>query len=98
MRRYKLRQKEVVAVSWNDDVSQAKAIEDLKELGCTDVKVTSSGAGISIDFKYPTPNSFKPIYYGSLFYTNVMVFENNGTYPEVHSGRDFDKLYELDNE
>jgi hypothetical protein len=98
MRKYKLKQKKVVAVTWNDKASQEVAIEHLKELGCTDIRVTNSGAGISVDFKYPSPNSHKPIYYGALFCGSITVFENNGEYPRMYSSKDFNDLYELDNE
>lgn len=98
MRKFKLKQKEVVAVTWNNEISQAEAMQHLKELGCTDVGITNSGAGISVDFKYPSPNSHKPIYYGALFYGSIMVFENDGKYPKTYSSKDFEDLYELNNE
>lgn len=91
----KLKQKEVIAIWWDNKHSQEDAIEQLKEIGTTNIEVHTSGAGISIDFQYPTPNSHKPIYYGSMFYGMRLVFDNNGTYPKAYSSKEFEDLYEI---
>lgn len=91
---YRLKQKNVKVISWGNEYSQAEAIGHLKEIGCTNVKSNSSGAGISIDFEYATPNSHKPIYYGSLFHGSKLVFTEDGTYPKIYSTKDFEDLFE----
>ncbi len=92
--KYRLKQKEVIVVSWNDKDTQDKAIKQLIALGCTNVEVKTSNAGTAINFNYLTPNSNNPEYYGNLFNGHKLVFEKKGVYPDTYSNSDFENLFE----